>query len=100
MMTGNTARFMGKIHRIGAEGVFDDDKFVIRHRDLRLANDFTAVSIRNIVPCVCISNTGMKEGDNKIRWLIRQAYGFRDRGYIKRRHKKTTCGFLSQVVDY
>ena len=30
-----------------------------------------------------ISNAGMEGFDNKIRWLIRQAYGFRDREYFK-----------------
>ena len=30
-----------------------------------------------------ISNAGMEGFNNKIRWLIRQAYGFRDREYFK-----------------
>ena len=30
-----------------------------------------------------LSNAGMEGFNNKIRWLIRQAYGFRDREYFK-----------------
>lgn len=30
-----------------------------------------------------ISNTSMEGFNNKIRWLIKQAYGFRDRKYFK-----------------
>ena len=30
-----------------------------------------------------IGNAAMKGFRNKIRWLIRQAYGFRDSGYFK-----------------
>ena len=30
-----------------------------------------------------VSNAGMEGFNNKIRWLIRQAYGFRDREYLK-----------------
>ena len=30
-----------------------------------------------------ISNASMEGFNNKIRWLIRQAYGFRDREYFK-----------------
>ena len=30
-----------------------------------------------------VGSSGMEGFDNKIRWLIRQAYGFRDREYFK-----------------
>lgn len=30
-----------------------------------------------------ISNAGMEEFNNKIRWPSKQAYGFRDSGYFK-----------------
>ena len=30
-----------------------------------------------------VSNAAMEGFNNKIRWLIRQAYGFRDREYLK-----------------
>ena len=30
-----------------------------------------------------ISNASMEGFNNKIRWLIKQAYGFRDSGYFK-----------------
>ncbi len=44
-MVGNTARPLRKIHVIGTEGeiegVFDDNKFVIRHRDLSPGCEYT-----------------------------------------------------------
>ena len=44
-MVGNTARPMRKVHIIGTEGeiegCFDDNKFVVRHRDLRPGCEYT-----------------------------------------------------------
>ena len=44
-MVGNTTRPMRKVHIVGTEGeiegTFDDNKFVVRHRDLRPGHEYT-----------------------------------------------------------
>ena len=54
--------------------------------------DFNRFSVKTgrAVPCACwknfywrYSNAKMEGFNNKIRWLIKQAYGFRDREYFK-----------------
>ncbi len=49
-----------------------------------------AKTIRDKLDCITafwtfrqISNASMEGFNNKIRWLIRQAYGFRDREYFR-----------------
>ncbi|MCQ2353029.1 MAG: transposase [Victivallaceae bacterium] len=43
-----------------------------------------------------ISNASMEGFNNKIRWLIRQAYGFRDREYNKIENLPITGDFLRE----
>ena len=67
------------------------------HRWCKLAEETLVPELKTMAKTICdslsgivsywtfghISNAGMEGFYNKIRWLIRQAYGFRDREYLK-----------------
>ena len=45
-----------------------------------------------------ISNAKMEGFNNKIRWLIKQAYGFRDREYNKSKNLSITGNFKREII--
>jgi predicted dehydrogenase len=65
-MTTNTARPMRKIHIVGTEGeiegVFDDNKFVVRHRDVRPDNPRCSYTDEWVDIAQCGDTTGATGG--------------------------------------
>ena len=71
-----------------AEAAFKNWCFIARQTQIKELEDISK-TIENNLPGIIaywktntLSNAGMEGFNNKVRWLIRQAYGFRDKDYF------------------
>ena len=73
---------------VEAEAAFKNWCFIARQTEIKELIDMAKTIENNLDGIIAywttnaVSNAGMEGFNNKVRWLIRQAYGFRDKDYF------------------